>query len=324
MSCMYLFIDTNIFLSFYHFTKEDLEELKKLGVLLEQKKVILYLPEQVVDEFRRNRENRIMDALKQLQEPKLKPQFPQLCKDYEQYPTLKQLLEECEKQRSTLVDKIMKDVAKQTLKADVTIKNLFEKAKRISIDDNLVDKARVRMKVGNPPGKGGSLGDAINWEALLKNVPVGENLHFITDDKDYRSIVDRNNFMEFLSQEWTEKKRSQIVYYERLSLFFQEHFPNIKLASELEKESLIGDLAASRSFAQTHTLVKKLSNYNDFTSEQLNEIVEAAISNNQIYWIIKDPDVYEFFSSIIQGHEDQIDKDNLNMLMQELQNEYLE
>ena len=318
---MHLFIDTNIFLSFYHFTSEDLEELNKLGVLLEKKKVELYLPEQVVNEFRCNRENKIMAALKQLQEPKLKLQYPQLCKDYEQYPTLKKLLEECEKQRSTLVDKIMKDVAKQTLKADVTIKNLFEKAKRFSIDDKLVDKARVRMQVGNPPGKGGSLGDAINWEALLKNVPVGENLHFITDDKDYRSIVDRNNFREFLSQEWTEKKRSQIVYYERLSLFFQAHFPNIKLASELEKESLIGDLAASRSFAQTHTLVSKLSNYNDFTSEQLNEIVKAAISNNQIYWIIKDPDVYEFFTSIIRGHENQIDEGNLNMLVQELQNE---
>ena len=111
------------------------------------------------------------------------------------------------------------------------------------------------------------------------------------------------------------------MYYERLSLFFQEHFPNIKLASELEKESLIRDLAASWSFAQTHTLVKKLSNYNDFTSEQLNEIVEAAISNNQIYWIIKDPDVYEFFTSIIRGQENQIDEDNLNMLVQELQNE---
>jgi len=318
---MHLFIDTNIFLSFYHFTSEDLEELNKLGVLLEQKKVRLYLPEQVVDEFRRNRENRIITALKQLQEPKLKLEYPQLCKDYEEYLTLKELLEECEKQRSILVDKIMKDVAKQTLKADETIQNLFEKATRISIDDKLVDKARVRMQVGNPPGKGGSLGDAINWETLLRDVPDGENLYFITDDKDYRSIVDRNNFREFLSQEWTEKKKSQIVYYERLSLFFQAHFPNIKLASELEKESLIGDLAASRSFAQTHTLVSKLSNYNDFTSEQLNEIVEAAISNNQIYWIIKDPDVYEFFTSIIQGHEDQIDKDNLNMLMQELQNE---
>lgn len=318
---MHLFIDTNIFLSFYHFTSEDLEELNKLGVLLEQKKVRLYLPEQVVDEFRRNRENRIITALKQLQEPKLKLRYPQLCKDYEEYLTLKKLLEECEKQRSTLVDKIMKDVAKQTLKADETIQNLFEKATRISIDDKLVDKARVRMQVGNPPGKGGSLGDAINWETLLRDVPDGENLYFITDDKDYRSILDQNNFREFLSQEWTEKKKSQIVYYERLSLFFQAHFPNIKLASELEKESLIGDLAASRSFAQTHTLVSKLSNYNDFTSEQLNEIVEAAISNNQIYWIIKDPDVYEFFTSIIRGHENQIDEDNLNMLMQELQNE---
>ena len=70
-----------------------------------------------------------------------------------EYLTPKELLEECEKQRSILVDKIMKDVEKQTLKADETIQNLFEKATRISIDDKLVDKARVRMQVGNPLGR---------------------------------------------------------------------------------------------------------------------------------------------------------------------------
>ncbi len=37
------FIDTNIFLSFYHLTSEDLEELRKLSVLLDQKEVTLYL-----------------------------------------------------------------------------------------------------------------------------------------------------------------------------------------------------------------------------------------------------------------------------------------
>jgi predicted nucleic acid-binding protein len=40
-----------------------LEELKKLTVLLEQKKLRLYLPSQVVAEFRRNREAKIADAL---------------------------------------------------------------------------------------------------------------------------------------------------------------------------------------------------------------------------------------------------------------------
>ena len=40
---MNLFIDTNIFLSFYHLSSDDLEELRKLAALLEQKKATLYL-----------------------------------------------------------------------------------------------------------------------------------------------------------------------------------------------------------------------------------------------------------------------------------------
>lgn len=51
-----LFIDTNIFLSFYHLSGEDLEELDKLAVLIKKKQVQLLLPRQVRDEFYRNRE----------------------------------------------------------------------------------------------------------------------------------------------------------------------------------------------------------------------------------------------------------------------------
>ena len=41
---MNIYIDTNILLSFYHLTSEDLEELKKLVALLKQKKARLLLP----------------------------------------------------------------------------------------------------------------------------------------------------------------------------------------------------------------------------------------------------------------------------------------
>ena len=61
---MNLFIDTNIFLSFYHLSSADLEELRKLVVLIDQGRLKLYLPSQVVDEFRRNRDNKIADAIK--------------------------------------------------------------------------------------------------------------------------------------------------------------------------------------------------------------------------------------------------------------------
>lgn len=65
---MNLFIDTNIFLSFHHYTSDDLEELRKLAVLARQGEVELLLPKQVVDEFKRNRAGKIADALKRLRE----------------------------------------------------------------------------------------------------------------------------------------------------------------------------------------------------------------------------------------------------------------
>jgi hypothetical protein len=71
-----LFIDTNVLLSFYHLTNDDLEELSKLAVLLRNRQVQLFLPEQVADEFRRNRENKIADSLKRLRDQKLNLQFP--------------------------------------------------------------------------------------------------------------------------------------------------------------------------------------------------------------------------------------------------------
>ena len=48
---MNIFIDTNVFLSFYHLSNDDLEELKKLIVLIDNKEVTLWLPNQVKDEF---------------------------------------------------------------------------------------------------------------------------------------------------------------------------------------------------------------------------------------------------------------------------------
>lgn len=77
---MNLFIDTNIFLSFFHLTNDDLDELHKLTVLLENKQITLWLTEQVRDEFARNRENKISEAVKKLSEQRSKPQFPQICK----------------------------------------------------------------------------------------------------------------------------------------------------------------------------------------------------------------------------------------------------
>ena len=60
---MQVFIDTNIWLSFYALTSDDIEQLQKLAVLIEDGEIQLRLPQQVIEETRRNRANKIKEAL---------------------------------------------------------------------------------------------------------------------------------------------------------------------------------------------------------------------------------------------------------------------
>lgn len=299
---MHVFIDTNILLSFYHLTNDDLEELNKLAVLLKQKTVTLYVTDQVVAEFTRNREAKIADALKRLKEQQLNLQFPQICKDFPEYEQLRNLQSQYDKAHSGLLAKLQAAVHAKQLKADAAVAQLFELAEDLSSDEDAIRSARLRVDVGNPPGKNGSLGDALNWELLLSAVPDGEELYFISDDRDFVSALDETKFKDFLLDEWTGRKQSKLRYYKRLSSFFKEHFPEIKLASELEKDLLLKGLATSPNFATTHSLVAKLSKFTDFTPAQAASVLLAATTNNQVGWIATDADVNAFLQSVLDNH----------------------
>ena len=60
---MHIFVDTNVLLSFFHFTSEDLDSLNDIFVSHKKGAAVLHLTDQVCDEFRRNREVKIADAL---------------------------------------------------------------------------------------------------------------------------------------------------------------------------------------------------------------------------------------------------------------------
>ena len=68
-----LFIDTNILLSFYHLSSDDLEELRKLIALIDTGQITLVVTEQVKDEFFRNRGAKIADAMKELYKARYAP-----------------------------------------------------------------------------------------------------------------------------------------------------------------------------------------------------------------------------------------------------------
>lgn len=311
---MNLFIDTNILLSFYHYTSDELEELKKLIVLIEQGKVQLFVPAHVITEFKRNREQKIADALKKLKEQRLNLQYPQICKDYPEYEELRTLNRSYEERHVALMNKLAADIESFSLKADHITSQLFALAQKVACGVPVVMLARTRRDIGNPPGKKESLGDAINWEALLQAVPTADDLHFISDDRDFCSPLDEELFSGFLINEWVERKKSGLVFYKRISAFFKQHFPDIEFAAELEKALLIEDLSNSSSFARTHSVVARLAQYQNFDVDQINAIVDAATRNNQVSLIIGDSDVKAFISGVIRGKEKQINPDSLAVL----------
>lgn len=308
---MQLFIDTNILLSFYSLNQDDLAELNKIIEAIESNQITLLLTNQIVDEFNRNREQRIEGAIKSFRTQTFSTQFPQLCEDYPEIDTLREALKHHEQAHAALTTKILVDIKAKTLKADRIIESFFRLGRQLTPDLDTIEKARLRMSVGNPPGKNNSLGDAINWESLLDETAQGEDLYFITGDKDYCSALNDDNFSDFLLTEWYGRKQTKIYFYKRLSSFCKDKFPSITLAAARDKDFLIRDLVNSQSITSTQIAIAKLSYYSEFTAAQVNTIVGAAISNRQVGWSIEDDLVKSFLRSVVTNNEQYLDEASL-------------
>lgn len=297
-----LFIDTNVLLSFYHLTSEDIEELKKLVALVKNKEISLIVPKQVEDEFWRNRGGKISDAMKKLREARFNASFPAFSKDYGEYDELRTLLKKADKLHAELVSKIMADAKDTSLKADEVVTGLFKKATKPEFDDDHYLNALRRVRLGNPPGKSESLGDAVNWETLLVTVDKGTDLYLVSEDKDYRSQLSEGVFNEFLREEWETKKKSSLIYYSKISDFFKDCFPDIKIASQIEADLAISRLSNSGSFASTHVRIGKLDTFDQFTIAQVERLVKIPGQNAQVGWIIDDTDVHEFYAKLLDKY----------------------
>lgn len=290
-----LFIDSNIWLSLYHFTNDDLAQFGKLNQIIGQD-IKLFIPQQVYDEVSRNREAKLKDAFKSFEIKAI--QYPTFCKEYDEYEKFNADYSNLIKRYKAWYRKIKLDVQNQSLPADTIIHKFFEVAGLIECDA-FIEKAYTRYRIGNPPGKDNKYGDAINWECLLATVPDGEDLYFISSDKDYRSEIFDDVFNPFLTKEWEEKKNSNIHFYTNLVPFLNKHFEDIKLKTEQDKQDLIDKLEASPNFVSTHGIIAMMNKYTGWTETQIENICSAAEDNTQVAWILGDTDVLDFYSRVL-------------------------
>lgn len=279
-----LFIDTNILLDFYRFSNADLDTLGKLeDLIVKARKIKLYVTQQQVDEFYRNRDKVIKEYIGSFKYDS--PRFPKAFCGHTDYNTVvKESRKLAEK-----IDKIRQDVLEEAfegkLKVDTIVENILRSP--IATSEDIFNKAKMRMDVGNPPGKNGSLGDAINWEILLESVDIKDdfftNIHIISRDGDFSSALDDNKLSTFLEKEWSSKKLGTAYLYKSLNDFLDGHFPDIKLIDEAVKDGIVEQIGSAGSFDNVRALIDELYKMGNLSENQVKMLFKSATSNDQVY-----------------------------------------
>ena len=305
---MKIFIDTNILLDIYHLSGPDLEELRKLTRMVQKGKVDLLVSTQVVDEFWRNRERVIANAMAAFKETKAATKIPNIIRVYSEAKELKQAADKVNEMVKMLSAKATADIEGDALKADAVVKELLDAVTVGEITEQIVLQAQRRTAVGNPPGKPDSLGDALNWEWLLEQEIAfwDDELIVISSDNDYESELIKGRPREFLVREWEAKNPGcKLLLEKSLTDFLLRRFPDIRLAEEVDKVESIERLETSSTFQSTHMAIAALNKYDDFKDSEVKRIVAAYLGNNQILWILGDSDVRAFAQKIVSAAKSQ-------------------
>ncbi|WP_156025796.1 PIN domain-containing protein [Sphingomonas phyllosphaerae] len=298
MALLNVFIDTNVLVRFFAFTNDNLDEAAKLSALIETKQIRVFVTEQVMDEFYRQRDRELLGSIRAFETGIINEQTPRFMDGYEELKAYKEAARSIKDARKKLLLKVREDLANQTLRADTVTNDIFDKSGILFRDQEVLTAARLRKELGNPPGKEAqrSIGDQINWEMLLKHVPNGEDIHVISRDGDFgdgEKVAQRSSFLQ---QEWHRKKGGEMTLYAGLAEFTKEHFPDIKLPSDAKRLAAVKALANSGSFSQTHDQIALLNSvYDGITSDDAVILLRAFVDNGQIGMIYDDHDVKDFF-----------------------------
>ena len=295
---MRVFVDTNVLLNLYHLSGPDLDEVEKILKLEQNGQIELLLPQQVADEFWRNRERVIRDALDTFAKTKAQAFLPNIVRVNSKSGELKKAVDLVNSLAKALRQETEQAIQDQKLAADKLVESLLEKCKPVA--PQVIQRAQIRKQLGNPPGKADSLGDAVNWEWLLSKAEDWDDLIIISADGDFESELTPSEPKEFLKREWKKATTiGNLSLYKGLPEFLKAHFPDIKLSGEIDKLTAIERFEKSLSFAATHLAIERLNQFDDFNDNEIERLARAYDKNGQIFTIFGDYDVTAFAKKLL-------------------------
>lgn len=271
-------LDTNILLSYFEgdIPLKDLpsriEALKELKKLVDQEKVDILIPEQVIDEYERQKNKKINRRVMQLDD--LKPNC-----NYNKDAMFEEQVKESDEKIKKVEEELLKNVKifSKNLKDNIkTAEKLINElingkgSKILTTDKNILQGAIERVQKGNPPFESkkrknneeddvykyeGKHGDAIIWETLLQKSPE-KKITVITNDGGWYEDADskgtgKKEISYFLSVEWKKRGYNEIKALSSLSDFVNEISQKQIVKKEVvEKERDIASVSASNFFSQ--------------------------------------------------------------------------
>lgn len=109
-------------------------------------------------------------------------------------------------------------------------------------------------------------------------------------DKLVKAIIDRTATNELLESVHYRCKEEQEA----------EDSRNNNDKATLEKLGLIMSLESSGNFFTTHRLIEKLVKFQSWSDDEIEMLIDAALNNTQVHYIINDPDVKYFYKIILK------------------------
>lgn len=227
-----VFVNTNALLGIYVYSSDDLTQLKKLADEIQSARISLFLTDQVMFEFERNRAVKLKETLKQFEGSKEVSAFPDIVKQHPSFASLNAAAEEFRTKKALVTQQVKRDIFERKLPADLVLEEIKHHTEISPATQLDLEAAELRMKRGNPPGKPGSFGDAINWEMLLRMCARPTDLHFVTQDSDFLSPLDsdKETFNEFLEREWSTQNGGKVYVFKTLRSLFHQIAPRITLS----------------------------------------------------------------------------------------------
>lgn len=239
-----VFIDTNIYLAFIQSSNEGLRSFNILKEKVASGEVKLIFPQITQEEFYRN-----LPIIKAAYKDKLEgakakiPNFPSII----QGKTELDRLEKAAKSYNSKLDSLWGTYSKHTDKLKSDVEHLIKSSEAPITSTSILERAKTRRAVGNPPGKGGHqpLGDEIVWEVVL-DAYYSDPLIIVSGDGDWSEVgVDSPELKSFLEREWKARSSNNIVLYDSLGRFVNSEFKEQISEIEIEQEKIATHVADS-------------------------------------------------------------------------------